>query len=142
MAMIPVLFIVGVLFGYFLVLPAAVRFLQNFNSDQFNILLQARDYYKFAVLTLAAIGDRVPAPGGDPRAHAAGRRHPQFLTRNWRYAIVILTVIAVLLPGHRPGLDDDRSASRCTCCTRSASCSARFVKPVVDDAEEPADLLD
>ena len=54
--MIPVLFIAGVLFGYYLVLPAAVRFLQNFNSDQFNILLQARDYYKFAVLTLVASG--------------------------------------------------------------------------------------
>ena len=56
MSMIPVLFIIGVAFGYFVVLPAAVRFLQNFNSDQFNILLQARDYYKFAVLF--AGGDR------------------------------------------------------------------------------------
>ena len=56
MLMIPVLFITGVAFGYFVVLPAAVRFLQNFNSDQFNILLQARDYYKFAVLSLAATG--------------------------------------------------------------------------------------
>jgi sec-independent protein translocase protein TatC len=27
---------------------------------------------------------------------------PQFLLRNWRYAIVILTVIAVLLPGTDP----------------------------------------
>src|SRR5437868_154850 len=64
MAMIPVLFIAGVVFGYFLVLPAAVRFLQNFNSDQFNVLLQARDYYKFAVLTLAASGLVLQLPGG------------------------------------------------------------------------------
>ncbi len=34
-----------------------MRFLQNFNSDQFNILLQAREnYYKFAALSLAATG--------------------------------------------------------------------------------------
>src|SRR4029077_14580935 len=31
---IPLLFIAGVAFGYFVVLPAAVRFLQNFNSGQ------------------------------------------------------------------------------------------------------------
>ena len=37
-------------------LPAAVDFLQNFNDDNYDILLQARDYYKFAVLVLAAMG--------------------------------------------------------------------------------------
>src|SRR5947199_5871998 len=34
--MIPVLFIAGGAFGYFLVLPAAIKFLLHFNSDQFN----------------------------------------------------------------------------------------------------------
>ena len=60
--MIPVLFLAGVAFGYFLVLPAAVRFLQNFNSDQFNILFQARDYYRFAVITLLASGSSSRCP--------------------------------------------------------------------------------
>ena len=45
--------IAGVVFAYFLVLPAAVNFLQNFNDDNYDILLQARDYYKFAVMVLA-----------------------------------------------------------------------------------------
>ena len=62
MMMIPVLFIAGVLFGYFLVLPAAVRFLQNFNSDQFNILLQARTTTS-SRSSRSRVRDRVPGPG-------------------------------------------------------------------------------
>jgi sec-independent protein translocase protein TatC len=41
MLMVPVLFIAGVAFGYFVVLDRAVRFLQNFNDDSFDILLPA-----------------------------------------------------------------------------------------------------
>src|SRR3954453_18483638 len=42
---VPFLFIAGVAFAYYLALPAALRFLQNFNSDNFDILIQARDLY-------------------------------------------------------------------------------------------------
>ena len=45
---VPFLFVAGAAFGYYVVLPAAVRFLQNFNSSQFNVLVQASQYYKFA----------------------------------------------------------------------------------------------
>jgi sec-independent protein translocase protein TatC len=102
MSMIPVLFIIGVSFGYFIVLPAAVRFLQNFNSDQFNVLLQAKDYYKFAVLSLAATGLVFQLPVAILALTRLGIVTPQYLTRNWRYAVVILTVVAVLLPGTDP----------------------------------------
>ena len=51
--MVPVLFIAGVVFGYFVVLPAATKFLLNFNDNQFNIQIRARDYYSFFTLTLA-----------------------------------------------------------------------------------------
>jgi sec-independent protein translocase protein TatC len=102
MAMIPALFITGVVFGYFLMLPAAVRFLQNFNSDQFNVLLQARDYYKFAVLALAATGLVFQLPVAILALTRLGVVTPRFLVANWRYAVVILTVVAVLLPGTDP----------------------------------------
>ncbi|HEX4467455.1 MAG TPA: twin-arginine translocase subunit TatC, partial [Solirubrobacteraceae bacterium] len=45
---VPFLFAAGVLFGYFVVLPAAVRFFVNFNADQFNVLVQANQFYTFA----------------------------------------------------------------------------------------------
>jgi sec-independent protein translocase protein TatC len=53
---VPFLFYAGVAFGYFLALPRAVDFLQNFNDDAFDILVQAKDYYKFVGLFLAGTG--------------------------------------------------------------------------------------
>jgi sec-independent protein translocase protein TatC len=102
LALIPVLFLAGVAFGYFLVLPAAVRFLQNFNADEFNILVQARDYYRFAVITLLALGLVFQLPVG---ILALVRMHVVTigqLRRNRRYAIVVLAVVAMLLPGTDP----------------------------------------
>jgi sec-independent protein translocase protein TatC len=141
MAMIPVLFIVGVVFGYFVVLTAAVRFLQNFNSDQFNILLQARDYYKFAVLSLAATGLVFQLPVAILALTRLGIVTPQFLTRNWRYAVVILTVIAVLLPGTDPVSTMIEAVPLYLLYALSILLS-RFVKPPVEDADEAPDALD
>ena len=39
-----------------MVLPAATKFLLNFNDNQFNIQIRARDYYSFFTLTLAVMG--------------------------------------------------------------------------------------
>src|SRR5919197_3438233 len=62
MGMIPLLFIGGVLFAYFLVLPPAIGFLQHFNDQNFDVLVQARDYYKLELLTIVA----ALLPGVDP----------------------------------------------------------------------------
>ena len=35
--MVPVLFVAGVVFAYFVVVPAALEFLLGFNADEFNI---------------------------------------------------------------------------------------------------------
>ena len=67
---VPILFIAGVLFGYFVVLPAATRFFVNFNSSQFNIIVQAAPYYRFAATILLAMGLVFQVPvvivGGHP----------------------------------------------------------------------------
>ncbi|WCB97056.1 hypothetical protein DSM104299_05828 [Baekduia alba] len=64
MTLVPVLFIAGVLFGYFLALPRAVAFLQNYNDGAFDILVQAKDYYRFCTLLLAAMGVLFQIPVG------------------------------------------------------------------------------
>ncbi len=99
MLSIPILFIIGVLFGYFVVLPAAVRFFQNFNSSQFNILVQANQYYKFAATILLAMGLVFQVPVGILGATRAGIVTPQALARNRRYAIVACAAVAAFLPG-------------------------------------------
>jgi sec-independent protein translocase protein TatC len=100
--MIPGLFIAGVLFGYYLVLPAAVRFLQNFNTDEFNVLVQARDYYKFVALTLFAMGIVFQVPVGILALTRLGVVSVRQLRKNRRYAIVVIAVVAMILPGTDP----------------------------------------
>ena len=102
MAMVPVLFLAGVVFAYFLVLPAAIGFLQNFNSDEFDVLVQAKSLYSFSILTLIIMGVLFQMPVGVLALTRLGVVTPQQLRRNWRYATVIIAVIAVLLPGTDP----------------------------------------
>ena len=102
------------------------------------------DYYKFAVLSLAASGIVFQVPVAILALTRLGVVTPQFLMRNWRYAIVILTVIAVLLPGHRPGLDDDR-VHPAVPAVRAQHLLSRwfFCRDEADEAQEPReDLLD
>jgi sec-independent protein translocase protein TatC len=96
---IPFLFAVGVLFGYFVVLPAAVRFFQNFNSDQFNVLVQAGPYYKFAATILLAMGLVFQVPVAILAATRAGIVTPKQLRQNRRYAILACAAVAAFLPG-------------------------------------------
>jgi sec-independent protein translocase protein TatC len=102
MAMIPVLFVAGVLFAYFLVLPPAISFLQHFNDQSFDVLVQARDYYRFEILTMIAIGLIFQVPVGMVALNRAGILSAKRLRSTWRYAIVIIAVVAALLPGVDP----------------------------------------
>jgi sec-independent protein translocase protein TatC len=95
----PLLFVSGVTFGYLIVLPAAVHFFQNFNSDQFNVLVQASQYYKFAATTLLAMGLVFQVPIAILAVTRAGVITPRQLRRNRRYAVAACALVAALLPG-------------------------------------------
>ena len=99
MLAIPLLFIAGVMFGYLVVLPAAVRFLQNFNSGEFNVLVQANQYYHFAAVTLLAMGLVFQVPVGILAATRAGIVTPAQLRSNRRYALLACCAVAAFLPG-------------------------------------------
>jgi sec-independent protein translocase protein TatC len=96
---IPFLFVIGVLFGYFVVLPAAVRFFQNFNSGEFNVLVQANQYYHFAAVTLLAMGLVFQIPVAILAATRAQIVTPSQLRRNRRYAVLACGAVAAFLPG-------------------------------------------
>jgi sec-independent protein translocase protein TatC len=95
---IPGLFVAGVAFGYVIVLPAALHFFQNFNSDQFNVLVQAGQYYKFAAMTLLAMGLLFQIPVGILAVTQAGIVTARQLRANRRYAILACVVVAAILP--------------------------------------------
>ena len=100
--MVPVLFIAGVVFGYFLVLDPAVRFLLNFNDSQFNIQVRARDYYSFVTMTLLAMGIVFQVPMGILAVTRLGIATPKQLRQWRRYAYLVIAVVAALLPSVDP----------------------------------------
>jgi sec-independent protein translocase protein TatC len=96
--LVPVLFIAGVVFCYFLVLDPALHFLLNFNKDEFNIEVRARDYYSFVTMVMLAMGIGFQIPVGLLAACRLGVITPEKLSKNRRYAIVVIAVVAALLP--------------------------------------------
>jgi sec-independent protein translocase protein TatC len=102
LAIAPVLFAAGIAFGYLVVLPGAVSFLQNFNASSFDTLVQARSYYQFVLLTVLATGAFFQIPVAVIGLNSAGILSTRQLRRHRRYAIVALAAIALLLPGTDP----------------------------------------
>jgi sec-independent protein translocase protein TatC len=102
MAAAPLLFIGGVLFAYLVVMPPAIHFLQGYNASHFDILVQAKAYYSFQILTMLAIGLAFQLPLGLLALQRIGVINGRTLTRHWRYAVVIIAVIAAAMPGADP----------------------------------------
>jgi sec-independent protein translocase protein TatC len=98
MLMIPLLFITGVVFGYFVVLGPAMQFLLNFNADEFNTQVRARDYYSFVTLLMLAMGLGFQIPVGVLAACKLRITSPEKLRKGRRYAVVVIVVLASLLP--------------------------------------------
>jgi sec-independent protein translocase protein TatC len=100
--LIPVLFIAGVVFSYFVVAPGAAKFLLNFNQEQFNIQVRASEYYGFLITILLAMGLVFQIPMGVVAVTRLGIATPKQIAKNRRYAYLILAVVAMLLPGTDP----------------------------------------
>ena len=98
----PALFAIGVAFAYFLVSPPAVRFLQGFNHGAFDVLVQARAYYRFELTTALALGAMFEIPVLLLALGRVGILNSATLRRYRRYAIVGLSVLGALLPGTDP----------------------------------------
>jgi sec-independent protein translocase protein TatC len=102
LVLVPVLFIAGVVFSYFVVVPAATKFLLHFNEGEFNIQVRASNYYSFLITTLIALGLVFQVPMGIVALTRLGIMTPQQLSHNRRYAYLILAIVAMLLPGTDP----------------------------------------
>ena len=102
LVLVPVLFIAGVVFSYFVVVPAATKFLLHFNEGEFNIQVRASNYYSFLITTLIALGLVFQVPMGIVALTRLGIMTPQQLSHNRRYAYLILSIVAMLLPGTDP----------------------------------------
>jgi sec-independent protein translocase protein TatC len=98
----PLLFAAGVVFAYFVVMPAAVKFLLGFNESQFNIQVRARDYYSFFSMTMLAGGAIFQLPLALVAATRLGIVSPDQLAAQRRYAYLGIAILAAALPGVDP----------------------------------------
>ena len=119
---IPFLFIGGVVFGYLIVVPRAIEFLQNFNTDAFDVLIQAQPYYKFVLMLLIAMGMLFQIPVAIIAVTRVGIVSTSQLAHNRRYAD----------SGHRdPGDVAPRPGSRDD--VTDGSAYVRFIRGVYPD---------
>jgi sec-independent protein translocase protein TatC len=100
--LVPVLFLAGVAFAYFVVMPPAVEFLLGFNDTQFNVQVRARDYYTFFSTTLLAGGLIFQLPLALVAVTRLGIVSVDQLAGNRRYAYLAIAVLAAALPGVDP----------------------------------------
>jgi sec-independent protein translocase protein TatC len=98
----PILFLAGLAFAYFVVMPAALRFLLDFNDGQFNIQLRARDYYSFFSMTEIACALIFQLPLAIIAVTRLGIVRVEQLSENRRYAYLGIAVLAAALPGVDP----------------------------------------
>ncbi len=98
----PLLFFTGIVFSYAIVLPAAIKFLQGYNSSNFNSLIGAQPLYSFEVLTMGGIGLAFEMPLILLGLRTIGVIDGGTLTRHWRYAIVAIALIGAAMPGADP----------------------------------------
>ncbi len=102
MALAPLLFVAGVVFSYAIVLTPAIHFLQGYNSQSFDALVQARQLYDFEIMVMAMLGVAFQLPLVLLGLDYLGVLNSRTLVRQWRYAVVLIAVIAAALPGPDP----------------------------------------
>jgi sec-independent protein translocase protein TatC len=91
------LFLTGVAFAWFIMVPAALKFLQEFESDVFRAEWTAELYIAFLTSLLFWIGVAFELPVVVFVLARLGIVGPRPLIQNWRLAVVIMTVVAAVI---------------------------------------------
>jgi len=92
----------GLAFGYFILLPRAVHWLTNYDTAQFNNLIQARPYYSFVSTVLLGIVIVFELPMVVLGLVYMGVLSSASLRRHRRMGYFITAVVALGLPGPDP----------------------------------------
>src|ERR1051326_4289007 len=98
----PGLMVSGIVFGYYVALPAAARFLTHFDSSIYNVQVQARPYISFATLVLVAMAIVFEMPLFVVGLTRLGILSTRQLRRNRRIGYFIVACVGVALPGIDP----------------------------------------
>jgi sec-independent protein translocase protein TatC len=94
-----VLLLCGMAFGYFIALPNILDFLLNFDSEQYNSQIRAREYFSFTALLLLGFGVMFELPVFILGLVRLGVLSSATLRRNRRIGYGLCLIAVVLLPG-------------------------------------------
>ncbi len=92
----------GLAFGYFVLLPRAVHWLTNYDSQQFQIMIRAKDYYSFTSTVLLGIVVVFELPMAILGLVHLGVLTSARLRKNRRLGYFVVAVVALGLPGPDP----------------------------------------
>lgn len=96
------LFLAGVAFGYYVVLPVALKFLLNFGDDLFVSQVRAGEYFSFVTAMLLGAGILFEIPVAMLAFARLGIVTAKMYVEQWRIAVVVIAAIAAILPGGDP----------------------------------------
>jgi len=93
-----VLFLCGIAFGYFILLPQMLRFLIQFAYDgPVKPLISINEYFNLILIVLVGLGIIFELPILIFILSLFGIVTPRFLLKNFRYAMLIITVVAAIV---------------------------------------------
>ena len=100
-----VLFLLGgMAFSYWIILPASLRFLLSIGGDEFKPLIHSDQYMSFATRIIVGVGLAFELPIVLALAARLRLIRARQLLGFWRYAIVVIFIIAaVITPSPDPG---------------------------------------
>ena len=101
-ALASVLMVVGLVFGYFVTLPAAEHFLTNYDNQIYNVQIQARPFISFATQVMVAMGIVFELPLFVVGLTRLGILKTSYLRKNRRLCYFVVACIGVALPGVDP----------------------------------------
>jgi sec-independent protein translocase protein TatC len=91
------LFLIGVLFAWYVLTPAAVSFLSAWQPEIFLQQWQSREYIPFVTSLVFWVGISFETPLIIFIMTKIGLVTPQFLIKQWRFAIVIIAIAAAMI---------------------------------------------
>ena len=92
-----VLFLLGGAFAYYIVLPPALKFLITDFGAQFTPMITAEDYFDLVFIIIVGMGAVFQLPVLIAFLSMFGLISPRFLWKNFRYAFLLITIIAAVV---------------------------------------------
>jgi len=89
-------FVIGAAFAYYILFPPAVSYLLGIGQD-FQLLLNASDYFDFIILIMLAMGAIFQMPAVTYVLSRIGIVSARLLLRIWKMALIVILIAAAVL---------------------------------------------